>query len=105
MSSRAGSPAFSRKLGARIRSLREGADLTQEKVAWACDIPKAHLSRIEHGKRLPSLPVLIAIAKELEVDVIDLLAINVRDPRAALLDAIRNHDELGVRTAIKRLGM
>jgi transcriptional regulator with XRE-family HTH domain len=102
---RAGSPAFSRRLGARIRALREEVGLTQESVAWACEIPKPHLSRIESGKGLPSIPILFALAKHLKVEAADLVGFDMRKPRLALADAARRGDAIRVRTALKRLGL
>ncbi len=105
MPSRAGQPSLLRKIGARIRALREETRKTQETVAWACDIPKAHLSRIERGERLLSLPVVFLLARELGVDAADLIGFNTRSPRVRLLDAARRGDREGVREALKRLGL
>ena len=104
MASRAGSPSLARRLGARIHALREEAGVTQEAVAWGSGIPKAHLSRIESGERLPSIPVLFALAKELGVEAIDLLGFETRKPRVGLLDEIRRGDGDAVRSTLKRLG-
>jgi len=93
-----------RRLGARIRALREEAGLTQESVAWACEIPKGHLSRIESGDRLPSLPVVFTLAKELGVEAVDIVGFETRKPRTGLLDAARRHDRKALREAVKRLG-
>lgn len=79
--------------------------MTQETLAWACEIPKAHLSRIERGDRLPSLPVIFALAKELRVEAMDLMALDARKPKVQLLDAIRHHDRGKVREVLKRLGL
>jgi transcriptional regulator with XRE-family HTH domain len=100
-----GSPSLAKKIGARIRALREQAGMTQEAVAWAAEIPKSHLSRIEHGARLPSLPVLFAIAKELRVDPMDVVGFDMRNQRAALLDALRRGDEGAALGALRRLGV
>jgi transcriptional regulator with XRE-family HTH domain len=100
---RAGKPSLARKLGARVRALREEVGLTQEAVAWACEIPKAHLSRIESGQRLPSVPVLFALAKELRVDAMDIVGFDLRRPGPALLDAARRGDRTGVLAALSRL--
>jgi transcriptional regulator with XRE-family HTH domain len=105
VASRAGSPSLTRRLGARINALREEAGLTQESVAWACGIPKAHLSRIEHGERLPSIPVLFALAKQIGVEPVDLVGFDLRKPRAALLEAARRGDGEAARLALKRLGL
>ena len=79
--------------------------MTQEALAWATEIPKPHLSRIEHGDRLPSLPVIFALAKELHVEPVDLVGFQTRKPRTGLLDAVRREDRGAVRAALKRLGL
>jgi transcriptional regulator with XRE-family HTH domain len=63
----AGSARLAKQVGARIRELRERANVTQEQLAWSSDLGKGYLSQIEAGKRLPSLAVLGAIAKSLRV--------------------------------------
>lgn len=66
---------MARQLGARIRSLRAEVDITQERLAWDCEIAKAYLSQVEAGKRIPSLPVLALLAKRLGVELADIVAI------------------------------
>lgn len=60
---------IARKLGAQIRGLRLEADVTQEELAWGCGLNKGFMSQIETGKRIPSVMVLIALARELKVPV------------------------------------
>jgi len=64
-----GSDQLAKRLGARIRRLRERAKLTQERLAWDCDLGKGYLSQVEAGKRLPSLAVLSAIAGRIGVSL------------------------------------
>ena len=52
-------------LGGRIRKLRLKADTTLRKLARDVRISAAHLSDIEHGRRMPSDEVLRRIATEL----------------------------------------
>ena len=61
---------IARELGAQIHALRLKAELTQEKLAWRCDLNKGYLSQIEAGKRIPSVMVLIELARELNVPVV-----------------------------------
>ncbi len=84
--------ALARQLGARLRVLRERAELTQEGLAWACDISKGFLSELESGKRFPSMPTLHRLVRRLGVDLVDVFAVDPRDPRTALLDALRVGD-------------
>ena len=105
MAHRRGTATLARKLGERIRSLRLETGLTQEKLAWESDLAKNHLSQIESGKRVPSLPVIFALAKRLEVQPVDLLVIDGRTPHQSLLDAVRKKDRAGVAAALKLLGL
>ena len=43
-------PKFLASLGARIRELRQGKDMTQNELAMLCNFEKASMSRIESGK-------------------------------------------------------
>lgn len=104
MPRRSGTASFARRLGARIRMLRREAKLTQENLAWSCDLAKPYLSQVEAGKRLPSLPVLVAVAKRLGVEPADLLALNPKNERLVLLDALRRNDQKDVASTLRKLG-
>ncbi|MCP4674336.1 MAG: helix-turn-helix transcriptional regulator [Deltaproteobacteria bacterium] len=56
-----------------IRIWRKYRDMTARSLAKDCGITPAHLSQIENGKRDPSLKLLKTIAKQLEVEVDDLI--------------------------------
>jgi transcriptional regulator with XRE-family HTH domain len=55
------------KLGVKIRTLRETAGLTQERLAEAADISVKFTGYIERGQRSPSIKTLEKIAKALKV--------------------------------------
>lgn len=59
-------------LGARIKELRKKAGLSQDKLSEKIGIDGKYLSRIEVGKRSPSLEKLEGIADALKVDMKDL---------------------------------
>lgn len=105
MPAQPGPPSLPRKLGARIRALRLEADITQEQLAWDCDLSKPYLSQVEAGKRLPSLRTLSALADRLDIEIVDLLALDLDHPRLKLLDAARRLDRKGVRQALRELGL
>jgi transcriptional regulator with XRE-family HTH domain len=63
---------LARALGKRIRVLRDGQKLTQERLAWECGCSKSYLSRVEAGLRLPSLDVVVRIAERLSIEPRDL---------------------------------
>lgn len=60
-----------RKMGAKIRYYRQVKGINQ--TAIKVSISSQYLSKIENGKRIPSLPVLLSIAEALEVEVAELL--------------------------------
>src|SRR4051812_3568431 len=97
MPRRPGTASLARRLGARIRALRKEADITQERLAWDCDLDKGYLSQVEAGKRVPSVPVLFALAARIGVEAADLVAFPVARPRLRLLEAARRKDQAGVR--------
>jgi transcriptional regulator with XRE-family HTH domain len=63
-----------RLLGETLRSKREEAGLTQEKLAEKADLSTVFISRIERGKESPSVDSLVKIARALNVRVHDLVA-------------------------------
>lgn len=56
-------------LGKRIKDLRKSAGLTQEKLAELIDIETGSLSGIESGRHYPSLPTLVKIANNLNIEI------------------------------------
>lgn len=105
MPRRAASTMLARKLGARLRALREEAALTQESVAWASGFSKSYVSQLESGRVAPSVRALTALAKRLGVAPFELLAIDERDPRTMLVDAVRRRDRAAVIQALGKLGI
>jgi transcriptional regulator with XRE-family HTH domain len=103
--SRSGPARLARLLGDRIRTLRTQAGLTQEQVAWDCDMTKAHLSQIESGKGFASVPILHLLAKRLGVSLADVVAGAPDDPTTQLLDSVRAKDAEGAVRALRALGL
>jgi len=97
--------SLARRLGARIRALREDAQITQEALAWDCGFAKSYLSQLEAGKLVPSVAALHALAKRLGVDAIVLFACEGTKPLHALVDAAHRKDRRRVELALKRLGV
>lgn len=56
-------------LGARIKELRKKAGLSQDELSEKIGIDGKYLSRIEVGKRSPSLETLGSIADALQVEM------------------------------------
>jgi len=63
-----------RKLGERVRELREARGITQEALAFDAGIHVNHLSTVERGEANPSFLVLVSLAKVLGVSVAELVA-------------------------------
>lgn len=61
------------EIGQRIRKYRKSRQLSQEELAARADISATHMSHIETGNTKLSLPVLAALAVELEVSADELL--------------------------------
>lgn len=56
-------------IGQRIRRFRRSYNLSQEQLAEKIGISTTHMSHIETGNTKLSLPVLVAIAKVLNVQI------------------------------------
>ncbi|MGH6637344.1 MAG: helix-turn-helix domain-containing protein [Polaromonas sp.] len=74
-------------LGLRIKQLRADYPLTQEELADRCGLFRTYMSRIESGLANPTLTVLHALAKGLEVDIGVLLATPEAKPTAKVHSA------------------
>jgi transcriptional regulator with XRE-family HTH domain len=55
------SQRIARQVGATVRRLRLQRAETQHQIAGAAGIPRAALSAVERGRRLPSAPVLASL--------------------------------------------
>lgn len=65
--------ALLNKLGQRIRELRTKSDLSQEKLAFTCDLDRTYIGSVERGERNVSIINLQKIATALNVDLHELL--------------------------------
>jgi putative transcriptional regulator len=64
---------YFKKLGLRIKELREEKGLDQKAFAFDCEIGRTQLHMIENGKTNPRLLTLMKIANALEVSLSELL--------------------------------
>ena len=64
-----------RPLASMIRQCRLAAGITQREISEFCDVTQSTFSRIEKGKRYPSVTVIYRIAEFLEIDIHQLLII------------------------------
>ena len=61
------------RVAARVRSLREGAGLSQAQLAEKADTSRSQVANVERGGRAATLSTLEAFARALGVRVTDLL--------------------------------
>jgi transcriptional regulator with XRE-family HTH domain len=89
-----------RKLGVRIRQLREAANLSGREVAARADISATHLSNIETMKRAsrPSAEHVVNIAAALGVDAGELLTLAGHEPELAKRYRVSANNSLGNRS-------
>ena len=64
---------FQKKLGQRIKFLRENKGISQQELAYICDFEKSNMSRIEAGRTNPTIGTLLKISNALSVKLIYLL--------------------------------
>ncbi|MFJ5229998.1 helix-turn-helix domain-containing protein [Kitasatospora sp. NPDC088391] len=67
-------------LGARLRERRSSSRLTLEAAAARVGLSPAYLSRLETGRRQPSLPVLLGLARAYGTSVAELLGEQPGEP-------------------------
>ena len=77
-------------LGARIKELRKRAGLSQDQLAEKVGVESKYLSRIEVGKRDPSLDVLGRIADSLQVEMKEIFDFAHHDIEATSPQGIEN---------------
>ena len=67
--------AYLEQIGNRIRELRMEVDLSQEKLAFACNLDRTYIGSVERGERNISVINLRKISKALKIKVSALLNI------------------------------
>jgi transcriptional regulator with XRE-family HTH domain len=72
--------------GAKLRSLREKADLSLRELAAAVDVSAPFLSDVELGRRFPSDEILTKLAQRLRVSPKEL---KDHDPRESMVELKR----------------
>ena len=61
-----------KRFGMRIRELRMLQEISQEELAWRCQLSKNYVSDVERGSRNVSLKAIEKFAKGLDVKLEDL---------------------------------
>lgn len=67
------SPDYRRRLGQRIRELRDKKGWSQEEFADSCEVNRSYMGRIERGELNLTLDTLSKVAKGLDISVSALL--------------------------------
>ena len=67
---------YFKKLGAKIKQLREEKNIDQKSFAFDCEVGRTQLYMIEKGRTNPRLLTLIKIANGLDISIDILLRFN-----------------------------
>lgn len=70
-----GAPA--RAFGAAVRAARLNQNLAQEALAHRAAIERSHMGKIERGEHMPTLALILRIARALGCSPVDLIAATV----------------------------
>ena len=61
------------KFGKRVIELRKTKGITQEELAYRCDIQRSYMGVIERGEKSVTLNTIEKIAAGLEISIIELM--------------------------------
>jgi len=71
--------------GAAVRAARASAGIAQEELAYLAGVERSHLGKVERGEHMPTLGIVLKIAKALGISAADLVqATEVALPMAVL---------------------
>jgi transcriptional regulator with XRE-family HTH domain len=66
-------PVVARAFGAAVRAVRTNLGVAQEALALQAKIERSHMGKIERGEHMPTLVLILKIARALGVSSADLL--------------------------------
>ncbi len=93
--------------GARIKSLRESKDWTQEYLAERMDISSNYLSGMERGRENPTFDMLVKLSDALEAEMWEIFDFGHEERPGELRKMLKNFakeiDEENLRLSIKIL--
>lgn len=64
--SRTFEPGAARAFGSVVRNFRTGLEISQEELGNRAQIERSHMGKIERGKHLPNLALILSIASALD---------------------------------------
>jgi transcriptional regulator with XRE-family HTH domain len=67
---------FRKKLGKRLKSLREEKKFTQEYIALEINVDTSFIGRIERAQRIPSLKTIFLLSDVFEMPISQFLEFN-----------------------------
>ena len=70
-----------RRVGLNVKKLRQDLGISQEELAFECDLHRTYISGVERGVRNPTVMVLEKVAKALKVSSARLLEEPARTSR------------------------
>jgi len=65
-----------KKIGERIRDLRESKGISQQNLAAICNFEKANLSRLEAGRTNPTVSTLNKISQALKISLSEIVDVD-----------------------------
>lgn len=68
-----------KEIGLKLKRIREINGLSQEQVAFHCQISQSAYCKKENGQRIPSLERLIQLTTLYEIDLQDLINLDLRE--------------------------
>lgn len=71
-----------KSLSLKVKALRESASLTQEELAFKCDVSWRTISNLERGLVIPDLVMLYNISRIFNVGIDSLLDIDIDDTKS-----------------------
>jgi transcriptional regulator with XRE-family HTH domain len=93
---------LAKRIGTRIRELRQEEGLTLEKLAYESEVgSKGFLSDVEKGLARPTVETLAAIADRLDLKLLDLVTFPDEDDRQRLVDRTRSLTKGAVRRLLR----
>lgn len=71
-----------KSLSLKVKALRESSALTQEELAFKCDVSWRTISNLERGLVIPDLVMLYNISRIFNVSIDSLLDLNISDNKS-----------------------
>ncbi len=95
---RAGPDPLAARLGARVRALRELRGFSFD--AFAEELGRGYVSDLERGNVIPTLRILARLAEVLEIEIVDVVAIE-DTPRQQILELTRDLSAAQLRALLR----